>query len=115
MVVVVLVFIREGDRILLVQQDYGQRYWSLPGGVVEAGETLVEAAAREVWEEQLDQVLDEAVDPLPGGIDRRVRGPDVEDLLGKPAVHLTSPWPFRGGRAWRVCCRYILAASTHGR
>ncbi|MFN0191584.1 MAG: NUDIX hydrolase [Aestuariivirga sp.] len=43
---------REG-RVLLVQRSQPplQGVWSLPGGHVEPGETLVEAAAREVLEE----------------------------------------------------------------
>ena len=50
-VIAVFVFIRQGDAILLVRQSYGKRYWSLPGGVVEAGESLDQAAIREVKEE----------------------------------------------------------------
>ena len=49
--IVVLVFIRQGDSILLVKQNYGQQYWSLPGGAVELGESLEQAAIREVHEE----------------------------------------------------------------
>jgi len=43
---------REG-RVLLVRRARapGRDLFSLPGGVVEAGETLVEAVAREVLEE----------------------------------------------------------------
>jgi len=49
--VAVLVFLQRGDEFLLVRQAYGQRYWSLPGGVVETGESLEQAAIREVAEE----------------------------------------------------------------
>jgi len=51
LLVAVLVFIRQGDAILLVKQNYGQQYWSLPGGVVERGESIDQAAVREVKEE----------------------------------------------------------------
>ncbi len=49
--VVVLVFIQQGDAILLVKQNYGKQYWSLPGGVMEPGESIGDAAIREVKEE----------------------------------------------------------------
>lgn len=49
--VVALVFIRQGDAILLVKQSAGEKYWSLPGGLVELGESVEQAAAREVLEE----------------------------------------------------------------
>ena len=45
----VLVFDPEIEKILVVQHADGA--WSLPGGGVEAGETLAEAAAREAEEE----------------------------------------------------------------
>ena len=43
----------EGDRILLVErgQEPLKGYWSLPGGVLERGETLKQAVRREVLEE----------------------------------------------------------------
>ena len=50
-VVAVFVFIRDENAILLVKQNYGKRYWSLPGGVVETGESISHAAIREVKEE----------------------------------------------------------------
>ena len=41
------------DRVLLIKrgQEPLKGHWSLPGGVVEVGETLEEALAREVFEE----------------------------------------------------------------
>lgn len=45
--------ILKGDRVLLIQRGKPPRVgqWSLPGGVQELGETIREAAAREVREE----------------------------------------------------------------
>jgi 8-oxo-dGTP diphosphatase len=48
----VAVCILDGDRILLVQHlKNSRRYWLLPGGGVEVGETLAETALRELREE----------------------------------------------------------------
>ena len=48
----VAVCIQDGDRILLVQHlKNGRRYWLLPGGGVEVGETLADTAVRELREE----------------------------------------------------------------
>lgn len=48
----VAVVITKDDSILLVQHRKGaQRYWLLPGGGLDFGETIAEAARRELWEE----------------------------------------------------------------
>lgn len=46
-----LVVVRRGHRFLLTQEKKYGSTWSLPGGRVEPGETLVDAAIREVYEE----------------------------------------------------------------
>ena len=44
--------LRRGSRILLVRHEkHGREYWLLPGGGVQAGETLVRALKRELVEE----------------------------------------------------------------
>ena len=43
--------LNEQGQILLVRHNYGQRRWSFPGGAVEAGEAVLQAALREVQEE----------------------------------------------------------------
>jgi 8-oxo-dGTP diphosphatase len=45
------VLLIEDGRVLLVKQSYGPRLWALPGGLVNPGESLEDAAVREVREE----------------------------------------------------------------
>jgi len=57
------VLVRRGDSVLIVKRrnDPGRGLWSIPGGVLELGETLEDAAKREAKEET---GVDIAVDSL---------------------------------------------------
>lgn len=46
-----VVICRDGRFVVVRNVDGDYTWWSLPGGGLEAGETLGEAAVREVWEE----------------------------------------------------------------
>ena len=52
-IVAVGVIIREGDRIVLIRRakEPSRGCWTFPGGAVELGEPLLDAARREAWEE----------------------------------------------------------------
>ncbi|MFN2166807.1 MAG: NUDIX domain-containing protein, partial [Anaerolineae bacterium] len=52
-IVAVGVIIRENDRIVLIQRDKepAKGLWTFPGGAVELGETVHQAARREAREE----------------------------------------------------------------
>ena len=75
--------VRRGSQILLIQrgQDPVQDRWSVPGGRVEPGERLVDAARREVREEV---GIDIEVGALVGVVERKGPGYHVivADFLG---------------------------------
>lgn len=84
-----LVVVRRGHRFLLTQERKYGSSWSIPGGRVEAGESLGEAAVREVFEEtgvpvRLDGIL--RVEHTPGE-ECRMRvlytGSPIDDTLPK--------------------------------
>ena len=56
-----LVVVRQGHRFLLTQEKKYGSTWSIPGGRVEPGETLIDAAMREVLEETGVPVMVEGV------------------------------------------------------
>ncbi len=90
-----------GDHVLLVQrgQPPMQGFWSVPGGLIELGETTRQAAVREVIEEtgleiELGPVLT-SVDRIEAAPDGRVRYHFViVDFLAHPrAASATTPPP----------------------
>jgi len=98
--------IRHNGDILLVQQqgaDDPIPVWSLPGGVVEAGELLTEAVAREVREETGLEA--EAVAKLSVSPDPTMRDPILAYLYGE--VSHGAVWLFRDDT---VIARFGLAA-----
>jgi ADP-ribose pyrophosphatase YjhB (NUDIX family) len=58
----------EGQKVLLVRQALGLRLWTLPGGKVKRGESLVKALKRELYEET---GLQAQIGSLLGVLDRR--------------------------------------------
>lgn len=73
-----LVVVRRGHRFLLTQERKYGATWSIPGGRVEVGESLTEAAIREVLEEtgvpiRLDGILRVEHTPGGGALGARVR------------------------------------------
>jgi 8-oxo-dGTP pyrophosphatase MutT (NUDIX family) len=87
-----VVVIRDAaGRVLLVQQNYGHRFFGLPGGKVEPGELPAQAAVRETLEETgLTVTVGDcvSVDELvyPGGATYRGHCFIAESLQGKPSV-----------------------------
>ena len=87
-----LVVVRRGHRFLLTQERKYGASWSIPGGRVEAGESLTDAAVREVLEEtgvpiRLDGILRVEHTPGGGALGTRVRvlfsGTPIDDTAPK--------------------------------
>jgi 8-oxo-dGTP pyrophosphatase MutT (NUDIX family) len=85
-----LVVVRRGHRFLLTQERKYGSSWSIPGGRVEPGETLVTAAIREVLEEtgvpiRLDGIIRIEHAPVDAGVRVRVlfAGTPIDDTEPK--------------------------------
>lgn len=93
-VVAVGVIIQDGPRLILVQRDKepSKDLWTFPGGAVELGESLHEAARREAWEETNLQV---EIGQVATVIDHVVR-----DEVGRVQYHYVivdyMAWPIGG-------------------
>jgi len=66
------------QRVLLVRQALGLRLWTLPGGKVKRGESLVKAIRRELYEETGLRV---EIGSLLGVLDRRDKDRSRSSLL----------------------------------
>jgi acetyl-CoA carboxylase carboxyl transferase subunit beta len=119
------------DRLLLVRRGHGPGVglWSVPGGRVEAGETLAEAVTRELreetalegacgrllgWAEVFDEsghfvILDFEVTPL--GIAQPVAGDDATDARWVE-LHEVSDLPLVDGLAEMLHDNGIIATFT---
>lgn len=52
------IIIEIGDRIVLIERKYDPKGWALPGGFVDYGEKLEDAAIREAFEETAIRIKD---------------------------------------------------------
>jgi 8-oxo-dGTP diphosphatase len=114
--------ILDGERVLLVRRGNEplKGEWSLPGGAVEAGETLEAAIAREVLEET---GLEVDVGPLVDVLDRIRRDPDgrvryhyvLIDFLCRPTGGTLCCASDAADAAWAALAdldRFALAPAT---
>lgn len=97
-IVAVGVIIRDDDRIVLIRRDKepSRGRWTFPGGAVELGESLHDAARREAWEET---GLHVAVGELATVIDNLVRDEEgrvryhyvIVDYMARPLEGILRP------------------------
>jgi phosphatase NudJ len=114
-----LVVVRRGHRFLLTQERKYGSTWSIPGGRVEPGETLVQAAVREVHEEtgvpiRIDGILRVEHSPRDANVRMRVlfTGTPLDDTPPKTTADDESL-----GAAWltldEIRARKLRGAELH--
>lgn len=111
----------EGGRVLLVQRGHAPALgkWSIPGGLVDVGETVEAAARREVAEEC---GLDVRLHGLVGVVDRIVRDAAgrvqyhyvLVDFLGTPAGGTARPGSDAAGLRWVTPDELVGLDTTQG-
>ncbi len=125
------VFNPQGELLLIQRQD--NHHWCIPGGVAEIGQTLPEAALRELWEEA---GMRGTVKRLLGIFDGRLTNTQAKvhlmhvifqveciDLIPRPGIEAADarffnrdnlPKPLHGGHAVRVPkCFELLHADAY--
>jgi 8-oxo-dGTP diphosphatase len=90
--------VRRGDTLLMVRHGATGEdpYWSVPGGVVEDGELVTEALAREVKEETGLQLVDPGRVAFIVQIDNR-QPVQLHESRGPGSGYLATVWTFEGG------------------
>lgn len=89
-----LVTDERGEVALLRRRVLGLTYWEVPGGHVEPGETLRQAAVREIQEELGLDLAGDAV--LRGAGSVRIHHLYLAEVAGRPELRMSGPEVERG-------------------
>ena len=80
----------KGQVLLQKRSDTGE--WCVPGGALEPGETYIEAASRELYEEVGIRVSDLRLFGLYSGGDREIRYPNGDIVYSLSVIFITSSY-----------------------